>query len=107
LELANKEKTLSDVVKMAIQGIIDECFSSLHLTSDKACFMRDLLRKGFAGDIIEATGKVDPYVKISEEAANRGVSRSAEPPPPPIFRKKFKPPPPTERKFLIFSSRRR
>jgi hypothetical protein len=70
LELANKEKTLSDVVGMAIHGICEECFNSLHITSDKACFMRDLLGSGFARDIVETTGTVDPYVKISEEAAN-------------------------------------
>jgi hypothetical protein len=69
LELANNEKTLNDVVKMAIDGLCSECFSSLSLTSDKACLMRDLLRKGFAGDIVDTTGKVDPYVQLSEEAA--------------------------------------
>ncbi|CAF1530895.1 unnamed protein product, partial [Didymodactylos carnosus] len=70
LELANNEKTLKDVVKMVVDGISRECCNSLPLGSDKTCVMRDLLWKGFAGDIVEATDKVDPYVKISEEAAN-------------------------------------
>ena len=55
---------------MDICGVMDECFGLLGFTSDKACFMRDRLGKGFASDIIEATGKVDPYVTVSEEAAN-------------------------------------